>query len=147
MSIPEPVPTPAAPPRSRSIWRAALVVFLAFAGGAALGVVGDRFYLLMHERIVPRGGIEFLGRHWQRRLDRSLDLTPDQEVKVKAIIDRRTQRMLRSLNEVHSKMHQEFRETHAEIEQVLTPEQREKFRRMHRRWHGATGGPGSRALP
>jgi Spy/CpxP family protein refolding chaperone len=141
LSIPEPVSTPAAPQRSKSMWRAALVLFLAFAGGAALGVVGDRFYLLTHERIVPRGGIEFLGRHWQRRLDRSLDLTPDQEVKVKAIIDRRTEGMLRSLNEVHSKMQQEFSETHAEIEQVLTPQQREKFRRMHQRWHGAKRAP------
>jgi Spy/CpxP family protein refolding chaperone len=134
LSALEPVPAP--PARRRSIWLAALVVVFALAGGVALGIVGDRMYLLMHERIVPRGGIEFLGKHWLRRLDRSLDLNDQQEAQVRAIIERRTEKMLRTLNEVHASMHEEFKATHAEIETVLSPEQREKFRRMQRRWHG-----------
>jgi Spy/CpxP family protein refolding chaperone len=117
------------------MWLAALVVLFAFAGGLAFGVVADRFYLMMHERIVPRGGIEFLGKHWLRRLDRSLDLTDEQEKQVKSIIDRRTERMIRSLDEVHTNMHEEFNATNAEIEQLLTPDQREKFQRMQSRWH------------
>lgn len=122
-------------PDRSSVWRAALVVLFAFAAGIALGVVGDRAYLFFHERIVPRGGIEFMGRHLLKRLDRGLDLTDAQEAQARAIIDRHTKQMLEELTSVHRSMHAEFNATHAEIEKILTPEQREKFRRMQRRWH------------
>ena len=123
-------------PSRSSVVRAAVVVLFTFVAGIAIGVGADRMYLLFHERIVPRGGIEFMGRHLQRRLDRKLDLSDAQEAQVKAIIDRRTKRMLSALNAVHKDMHAEFEATNAEIEEILTPEQREKFRTMQRGWHG-----------
>jgi Spy/CpxP family protein refolding chaperone len=122
-------------PDRSSVWRAALVVLLAFVAGIAIGIVGDRAYLFFHERIIPRGGIEFMGRHLLKRIDRRLDLTDAQEAQVKAIIDRHTKRMLDELTSVHKNMHAEFNATNAEIETVLTPEQREEFRKMQRRWH------------
>lgn len=123
-------------PSRSSVVRAAVVVLFAFAAGIAIGVAADRVYLLFHERIVPRGGIEFMGKHLLKRLDRRLDLTDAQEAQVKEIIDRRTKHMLGALDAVHKDMHAEFSATNSEIEKVLTPEQREEFRKMQRRWHG-----------
>jgi Spy/CpxP family protein refolding chaperone len=119
----------------RTVIAAALVVALAFAAGVATGFIGDRIYLMTHERIIPRGGIVWFGRHLIQRLDRSLDLTDGQKAQIEEIIDRRTQRMLASTDSVHQALHAEFEATHAEIEKVLTPEQREKFQRMQKRWH------------
>ena len=130
------VETPPAPSRRRSILLAAVVVVLAFGAGVIAGVVGDRVYLATHERILPRGGIEFVGKHLLHRLDRRLDLTDEQEAQVQAIIERRTQRMLGSWNEVHKTFHDELNAAHTEIAEVLTPEQRAKFEEMQRRWHG-----------
>ena len=120
----------------RTIWIAALVVVLAFAGGIVAGIIGDRMYLMTHERIVPRGGIEFLARHLIRRLDRSLDLSDEQESQIRAIIDRRAGRIAALERNVHATIHAEFTATHAEIAKILTPQQRQKFERMQRRWHG-----------
>ena len=134
MSVSEtPAPVPA---RGRNIVIAAIVVVLAFGAGIATGVIGDRMYLVTHERIIPRGGIEFIGKHLVHRLDRSLHLTPVQQAEIEKIIDRRTQRMLASSDQLHRAIYEEFAATHAEIETVLTPEQREKFKRMQKRWHG-----------
>ena len=134
--------TPSAPPpRRRSILVAAIVVFLAFGAGVVIGVISDRVYLLKHDRIIPRGGIEFMGKHLVKRLDRSLDLTDAQQVQIEAIIDRRTKRMLASSDAVHRAIYDEFTATHTEIEKVLTPEQRAKFERMQHRWHGRRKNP------
>jgi Spy/CpxP family protein refolding chaperone len=58
------------------------------------------------------------------RLDHHLDLTDAQEKQIRAIFERR-----------HSRMAEEIASTNAEIERVLNPEQREKFKklRMHLR--------------
>ena len=132
---------PAVPSRRRSILLAAMVVILAFGAGIATGVIGDRVYLVTHERIIPRGGIEFMGKHLIKRLDRSLDLSEAQQAQIEQIIDRRTQRMVASSDAVHLAIYEEFNATHAEIEKVLTPEQRDKFRRMQHRWHGRRRPP------
>jgi hypothetical protein len=126
----------AAPPRRRSVLVAALVVVLTFGAGIVIGVIGDRIYLLRHERVIPRGGIELLGKHLIKRLDRSLDLTDAQQAQIEAIIEQRTRRMLASSDALHRAIYEEFTATHSEIEKVLTPEQREKFKRMQERWHG-----------
>lgn len=123
-------------PERRNVLRAALVVGFVFAGGMAAGVVADRAYLVMHERIVPKGGIEFIGKHLLRRLDRALDLTDAQEAEVRAIVNRRTQRMFDKSDELHATLHNEFMAAHSEIALILTPEQRTKFDQMQRRWHG-----------
>lgn len=123
-------------PERRNVVRAALVVALVFAGGIVFGVVADRAYLVMHERIIPKGGIEFIGKHLLRRLDRSLDLSDAQEAEVRAIVNRRTQRMFEKSDELHAALHSEFIAVHTEIARILTPEQRTKFDQMQRRWHG-----------
>lgn len=123
------------PSRRRSVILAAVVIVLTFFAGVVVGVIGDRVYLVRHQRVIPTGGIELMGRHLIRRLDRSLDLTAAQEAQVAEIIDRRTERILESSDAVHRIIYDEFAATHAEIEKVLTPEQREKFQRIQKHWH------------
>jgi Spy/CpxP family protein refolding chaperone len=123
-------------PRRRALWLALLVVAMTFAAGLVAGIAADRMYLVAHERVLPPGGIRFLARHMVRRLDRSLDLTDVQEAQVRAIVDRRTGRMMVKWDEVHTAFHEEFGAAHSEIAAVLTPEQRQKFARMQARWHG-----------
>ena len=122
--------------RKSTVLRAVLVVVLVFAAGVATGFVGDRAYLLFHDRVIPRGGLEFMAKHMLRRMDRELDLSPAQEAQVKAILDRGTERMGGRMKSLHDALHEEFEVTSREIEAVLTPEQRVRFEKMQHRWHG-----------
>ena len=131
---------PAVTSRRSTVVRAVLVVALVFAAGVATGFVGDRAYLLFHDRVIPRGGLEFVAKHMLRRMDRELDLTPAQEAQVKAILDRGTERMSGRMKSLHESLHEEFDVTRREIATVLTPEQRSKFEKMQQRWHGRQRG-------
>jgi Spy/CpxP family protein refolding chaperone len=96
---------------------AVLVLVLTFGAGLVVGFGLGRFAHL------ARGGRgpmpEVAARMMLNRLDRHLELTDAQETQIRAIFERR-----------HSRMRDEIAQTNAEIESVLTPEQREKLRKM-----------------
>jgi Spy/CpxP family protein refolding chaperone len=56
-------------------------------------------------------------------LSRKLDLTQQQRTEVEKILERRRARV----EAIRANAHKEIDETNAEIEKVLTPEQRKKF--------------------
>jgi Spy/CpxP family protein refolding chaperone len=130
----EPTAQPAAPSQSRSRLVAILLLLVCFGGGFLAGMVVDRAMLIHHSRILPRGGIEFVTRHLAHRLDRQLDLTPEQETQVRAILERRKQKVGVEWDGLHARLHREMDEAHREIAEILTPEQRAKFDRMQWRW-------------
>jgi Spy/CpxP family protein refolding chaperone len=71
----------------------------------------------------PAGGMLF------DRLDRELQLTPDQKTQVRTIFNERRTRLENVQREVLARAGQERRDLQAEIRQVLTPEQQQKFDR------------------
>jgi len=111
---------------------AALLVIGAFLCGIVVGVAGDHTFLLFHGRLRPsHGASEAVANRIVARLDRELKLTPQQHTAVQQIIDKRRQRIEAIWTSVGPQVREEMDGTRAEIERLLTPEQREKFRQMH----------------
>ena len=140
MSDVESIP-PATPPRSstKTIVIAVIVVLVAFVSGAAAGILAD------HVRMIRRGhGPHDAPRMIHHLLSHRLDLTPEQDKKVKEILDRHHER-IRALNEsVRPQIRRELEAANAEIEAVLTPEQRAKYEKIKMRLerHGDRGRRG-----
>jgi len=120
---------------------AALVLVLTFAGGFAAGFVVHRF--LPRERMMPALAAHAMLDH----LDRRLDLTDAQRKQIEEILERRHSRISQLWSDVRPRVRAEIDATNAEIEKVLTPEQRAKFatmkmhlggRRAHREGRGQT---------
>jgi len=103
---------------TKTVVIAAIVVLAAFVAGFCAGIFADRVMHRMGGPHPPR----FASRMMIERLDRHLDLTDDQRAKIEQIIERH-----------HQSIGGEIAAANAEIERLLTPEQRQKFAkiRMH----------------
>jgi Spy/CpxP family protein refolding chaperone len=62
-----------------------------------------------------------------RRMDRELDLTPEQHTHIEAIIKESQERIKGLMRSVQPLMNKEMQETRSEIIKELTPEQQKKF--------------------
>ena len=126
---------------------AVVVVIVAFFAGLLVGVAGDRFYLIRSHRLFPHRAMQFAARRIVEHLDRDLHLTPQQKVEIQAIIDRHRVRMESIMSGVRPQMRQEIDAANAEIETVLTPQQRAEFEKTRMRMgprHGFGPPPGPR---
>lgn len=121
--------------------KAALIVAVAFVAGLLVGVAADHAMLLRAGRLFPRHGAPFAAHRVVEHLDHELHLTSAQRGAIQHIIDQHRARIDAAWNNVRPQVQSEMRATHAEIENVLTPEQRAKFRAM-RTEHRRRGGPG-----
>lgn len=131
MSEIEPV-IPVTPPPRRTKWIAALIVAGAFVAGVLVGIAATHLLLHRgHRRHMPGRASHFMAE----RLDRRLDLTDEQEKKVKEIIARRHARMDQVWGSVHPRVRAEIDATNDEIAKILTPEQRAKFEKIKMRAH------------
>ena len=112
---------------------AALALALMFAGGFVAGFAVHRAMAPPPGRHIPA----FAGALMIRHLDRRLDLTDEQRRKIEEILARRHERMAGMYDDVQPRLRAELIATNAEIEAVLTPEQRREFQtlRMHLRPH------------
>lgn len=131
MSVADPLPPPRTTTRTAII--AVFVVLAAFATGVLAGIAIDR---RLHRPPAPA----FMVDAMLHRLDRRLDLTDEQREKIEQIIERRHERMTELFAHVRPQMDAEIAATNAEIERVLTPEQREKFQKMRMRLGPRHGG-------
>jgi hypothetical protein len=100
---------------------AAIALIATFLVGVVVGVVGDRF--LHHPPGPPHPSPEAITRH----LDRKLHFTDQQRAAVLQILQRRQERISEVWESVHPRVRQEVEATNAEIERLLTPEQRKEF--------------------
>jgi Spy/CpxP family protein refolding chaperone len=122
---------------------AVLVVVMTFAAGFAAGMFTD------HMMIVRRGGrldhLPFAAQMMSRRLDHTLDLSAAQRIQIEAILEKRRARFDAIHESIRPSVEKEIAQTNAEIERVLTPEQREKYGRMkmrlRRQFHGRAHMP------
>jgi Spy/CpxP family protein refolding chaperone len=110
-----------------------LLVFL--AGGLTGAFVGAsharHFFFKFHHR----GDISERMRH---RLQRELELTPEQVAKISPILDRAAAQLQQMRRDSGQRVREILNETHRQMTPHLTDEQREKLKQIeerHRRWH------------
>jgi Spy/CpxP family protein refolding chaperone len=120
-----------APPRGTSTKVVAtIVVVVAFVGGLVIGAIGDRLWTLHRGPASHRLAMHAITARVLSRLDSELSLTPQQHEQVKKILDAHAARMQTIWEGVRPQIHREVDQNNAEIEQVLTPEQRQKFAKL-----------------
>jgi Spy/CpxP family protein refolding chaperone len=123
---------------------AVVVLVATFVVGAVVGAAGDRLLMMRRPDHVPPYAAQLI----LRRLDRKLDLTDAQRVRIEEILKRRQKRINDLFVSVRPVVHAEVEAANDEIARVLTPEQRKTFEemklRMHGREHGRRGDRGRR---
>jgi Spy/CpxP family protein refolding chaperone len=107
---------------------AAIALAVVFLAGLVIGVAGDRAFLVLRGRLPMRHGpSDRMVNHLVDRLDRELELTPAQRTTVTAILKRGRDRIDAIHGAIRPQVRAQMDATSAEIEKVLTPEQRTKF--------------------
>jgi Spy/CpxP family protein refolding chaperone len=112
---------------------AVVVVIVAFVAGILVGVAGDHLYLIRSGRLFPRHTSRFASDRMAEHLGRELQLSPQQKTQVQQIIERHRTKIDAMMSSVRPQVRQELDATNAEIEQVLTPDQRTKFAKLRMR--------------
>jgi Spy/CpxP family protein refolding chaperone len=101
--------------------------------GFLLGVVADRFWLYRQN---PHSRAQrFATDRIVKRLDGELHFTDQQRAQVTQIIQARQQRIAAIQAGVRPQIRAQIDQTNAEIEKILTPEQRTKFEEIKMRIH------------
>ena len=120
---------------------AVVVVIVAFIAGLIVGIAGDRLYLFRSHRIFPsRHMAEFAAHRIVDRLDHELHFTPQQRAQVQQILDRHRARIDKLMSGVRPQLRQEIDASNAEIDKVLTPDQRVQFSKVRMRMHSGRRG-------
>ena len=129
MSTPDPLSQPRANARTFAI----VTVIIAFIAGLLIGVVGDRFYSFRHRDRAGMRGSRFMTQRIVSYFDRQLHLSAQQKEQVTQILEARRQRISAITAAARPQIRREIDEGNAEIEKLLTPEQRVKFNEMKMR--------------
>jgi Spy/CpxP family protein refolding chaperone len=119
-------------------WRAATVILVSVLFGVVIGAVGS--HLLFHPHRPPMRHTPEMDARFIGALDRKLDLSPLQEQQVAAILKRSGADLEVLFRETRPRIRARLTQQDHEIESVLTPEQREKFRTMKRPGSGMPPG-------
>ncbi|HJW92306.1 MAG TPA: hypothetical protein VJ901_01685 [Thermoanaerobaculia bacterium] len=125
MSTTDPV---TAPRGTKTKVVAIVVVLIAFLGGIAIGAIGDRIWLL--HRGPSHRNAHAITERVLHKLDDELELSPEQRQRVKQILEAHAARMQQIGDTVRPQIRQEIDQNNAEIERVLTPDQRAKFDKL-----------------
>jgi Spy/CpxP family protein refolding chaperone len=110
---------------------AVVVVIVAFLAGILVGVAGDHLYLIRSGRLFPRHASRFAADRMSERLAKELQLTAQQKTQVQQIIERHRAKIDALMSNVRPQVRHELDATNAEIETILTPDQRTKFAALH----------------
>ena len=137
-------------------WQALVALLGLFVLGVVSGGLGAHLY---YARALdrPPGPPPFFGGRLGPRLERHLELTPEQGEQLRDILDE-TRREAEALRrDLAPRMREVLERSEERIREILTPEQRQRFeeiRRQHRRrsdrFFGGRGerrGPGRRPPP
>ena len=128
-------PTPS-PSSTRTT--AVAVVIVAFIAGLFAGIAGDRLYF---HRMFP-GRRDLGSGHIVDRLNRELHFSSQQKTEVQQIFDRHRVKIDALMSGVRPQIHQEIDATNAEIDKILTPDQRVTFAKIRMRMQQRRGmGP------
>lgn len=112
-------------------WTAVTLLAGAFLLGVVVGGLGGELLHVRRIAVWHHGGGDppgfgFLGH----RLERRLDLSPEQARQVEEILERTRRDLWEMRHEIGPRIHRRMAATHSEIEAVLTPEQRKELRHL-----------------
>ena len=123
-----------------STWKPILAALVIFAAGVVTGGLtvkmrttplpspsGPRSYD-SRPGVTPR--MEGQLRELSKRMEKHLDLTPQQREEIETIVRDSQKRMRGMWEEIAPRTRDEFRQTHQRIREVLKPEQRRKFEEL-----------------
>lgn len=108
-----------------------LSLIAVFILGVAVGVVGDRFYL-EKKKTAPRQRQEPFPT--LEVISRELQLTPEQEEKIREIFKRSEERFQAFRKEVHVRLTALREQLKSEMDEVFTPEQEKKMQELMDRY-------------
>lgn len=114
---------------------ALISVVAVFIVGVAIGIVSTHLFYAQRFR-PPDGPPGLVGRHFVDRLEGHLDLTANQRRQIDAILERTHGEAELLRHEMQPRLEHLFETTGTEIEAILTPEQREKFRQLRESQRG-----------
>jgi len=127
-----PPAAPALPPRRRFRLRHLLRGLAILAIGMVIGSAATaHFGHRMMMKIM--GDPAKMGERLHHRLDRELDLTPEQSKKIGAIISDHSTNFANIIRVTQPRLMQEFDQMSAEIRRELSPEQAEDWDKIHER--------------
>jgi len=129
-TTPEAVTAPEPPPARPRRIRALLLMLAVFLCGGVCGASLAVVVVVQRLQNTVRHPERLPGRTTQR-LTQRLDLTPEQQTQVRSILERHHQAMRPMIG-------RQLRTMRGEIEAVLTPEQKEEWESMGRRWRRTT---------
>jgi len=116
-----------------------VLVFLAGGvTGAFVGAAHTRHFFFM----APRPAV--ISERMRERLQRQLNLTPEQVAKISPILDKAAAELHQVRRDTGRRVHEIIMETHQQMAGILTDEQRQKLQQIeerHRRWHHGHGLP------
>ncbi len=108
-------------------WKVLGYVLALFVAGAVSGSLVT--YPLSNNKKPAGRPAEFNNFIWQRLKSR-LDLTADQQEKIKPLVDKAGEQMKDCRDGVVTRIHQINEDLNAKLTPILTPEQREKLQQM-----------------
>ena len=120
--------------RSNARAIAVVTVVATLIVGFLLGVAADRVWMYRYGPRLTRAQ-RFSPERIVKRLDGELHFTDQQRAQVMQIIQARQQRIAAIQSGVRPQIRAQIDQTNAEIEKILTPEQRTKFQEIKMRIH------------
>ena len=124
-------------------WKLIAGFLLVFIAGGTTGAFFGASHTLNALFHPPRHGM--LAEHMRNRLQRELDLTPEQMAKISPIIDKTATQLEQIRQETGQRVHGIISEAHRQMATNLTDEQRAKLKNLEtrfRRGHEHRRGPG-----
>ncbi len=109
---------------------AVITVLAALVAGVMLGIVADRAWLWKNRGRMAGRAMHAMTPRIMARFDSELHLTPQQHASVARILDDHRQRLTAILSGVRPQLRHEIEQANAEIEALLTAEQRASFDRV-----------------
>jgi Spy/CpxP family protein refolding chaperone len=131
-----PPPAVSPPPRRRKR-RSILLGIAILLGGMCIGS-GLTLRVLWTQVTSLVQHPEQLPERAAQRMTRTLDLTPEQETRLKAVLTERQQGIETLRREIHPRMQAEMEKLRAEVAAILTPDQaarwNQRFEQLRARW-------------
>ncbi|HEV2210996.1 MAG TPA: hypothetical protein VG167_19660 [Verrucomicrobiae bacterium] len=124
-------------------WKVITATLVIFVAGVVTGALvvwhSDRLNLTPQRRTLNGARPTMAGTpgvmrmELLRRMQRDLDLTPEQHQQIDQLLKESQERTRKLMEPITPQLHQEFQHTKEAFRQVLTPEQRVRFDEMLRR--------------
>lgn len=132
-------------------WQALVALTGLFALGVLAGGLGAHLYYARALDRPPPGPPPFFGRLMGPRLERHLDLTAEQRIELRRVLEESRREAEAMRREMAPRMREVMARVEERIREILTPEQIERFEQMQRRQRRRSerffGGPERRRGP